>query len=297
MKTSKNLCRIALCILISVAFQLDLKSQEEKEAIVKKPFVSLRYFNIQNQSQYLLLSCQVKTGKQLDPVKNLGVKIYLDDETDESNLIQRGITDQEGKLKAFIPVSFKDKWLKSSQHKFVAITDSIAGLGVQNPETEMTVSRLTIDTSSEADVKTVKVLFEEFKDSKWSPVKDVEIKLGIKRLGSTLALGEEEAVTTDSSGTATAEFTKSTLPGDKAGNLTLIAKVEDNDLYGNLETEKLVPWGKPLQYENLFGERSLWATGDKVPVWLLLVACIIIASVWGTLIYLVLRFIKTVRLG
>jgi hypothetical protein len=297
MNTLKNLCRTAICLLILLSFHTQLRSQDDAEEVVVKPFITLKYYNIQNQSQYLILQCQLKTGKKLEPIKNLGANIFLDDETDPKNLIGKLVTDANGKAKTIIPASFRDQWKKSTQHKFIAVTDSIKGIGSKEAESEITIARLSLDTINEADTRTVKVKFEESKDGKWMPVKDVEIKLGVKRLGSILAVGEGETVTTDSSGTASAEFTRVGLPGDKNGLLTLVAKVEDNDAYGNLQTEKTVQWGQALKYENIFDKRSLWATGTKVPIWLLLVAGLIIFSVWGTLIYLIMRFIKTRKLG
>ena len=297
MNTLKNLCKSAICLLLILSLQTQLRSQDNAEEVVIKPFITLKYYNIQNQTQYLILQCQLKTGKKLEPIKNLGASIYLDDETDIKNLIGKLVTDERGKAKTIIPISFREKWKQSSHHKFIAVTDSIKGIGSKQAESEISIARLSLDTLNEADTRTVKIKLEESKDGKWIPVKDVEVKLGIKRLGSVLAIGEGESVTTDSSGTASAEFTRATLPGDKNGLLTLIAKVDDNDSYGNLQIEKTVQWGKSLKFENNFNNRSLWATGTKVPIWLLLVAGLIIFSVWGTLIYLIARFLRTRKLG
>jgi hypothetical protein len=257
----------------------------------------LRYFNIQGQTQYVLLQCNLKVDKKLSPIPNLPVRIYLDDQTDEQNLIGRTTTDQQGKSLCYLPISLKDKWIQSPQHTFIAVTDSIPEVGVRETESEITIARMTLDTVENADTRSVLVKFEELKENNWFPVADVEIKVGIKRLGSILPLGEEETATTDSTGTATVEFVKDSLPGDKHGNLLLMAKVEDHEVYGNLEAETWAPWGKPGNFENNFGKRSLWATGDKVPMWLLSLAFLIIFSVWGTLIYLIFRLFKIIKLG
>lgn len=298
MKIQNRLYKFGAIILFTIALYGNAWSQDEtKTEVVKKPFITLRYFNIQNQTQYLFLQCQLKVDKTVEPLNKLGAKIYFDDETDENNLIAKVTTNEQGRAIATIPVSFKDKWLASNQHKFIAVTDSISDVGVRQAETEMTVARISLDTVADAETRTVSVTFEEKKDSKWIPVKDVEIKLGVKRHGSILAIGEDETVTTDSLGMASSEFKKDSLPGDENGNLILMARVEDHDVYGNLEFEKSVSWGRPLMYESNFGKRSLWATGDKIPIWLLSIACLIIFSVWGTLIYLIFRLIKIRKLG
>ena len=105
---------------------------------------------------------------------------------------------------------------------------------------DLTKARIKLDTS--ADKKIVATLVEQ-KESKWVPVKGVDMKIAVKRMGGDLNVNETPTYTTDSLGIASADFKQLNLPGDSAGNLILIASVEDNDLYGNLTAEKTVPWG------------------------------------------------------
>jgi hypothetical protein len=62
---------------------------------------------------------------------------------------------------------------------------------------------------------------------------------------------------------ASAEFKRDSIPGDEKGIITLVARAEDNETYGNLAVEKSVPWGKPIIAETNFWRRTLWqqATG------------------------------------
>jgi hypothetical protein len=297
MKILNRLFKISFCIYLLFALQAKANCQDADKPVVKKPFVTLKYFNLQGQMQYLLFQGQLKADKKLEPISNLAVKVYLDDETDEKNFIGQVKTDQLGKANLLVPTSIKDNWIKSNQHKFIAVTDSIPGIGVRQAESEISISRMSIDTVADSDSRKVIVRFESKKDTQWIPVKDIEIKLGVKRHGSQLALGESETVTTDSSGTATTDFTKDSLPGDAMGNIILIAKLEDNDTYGNVVAERSVSWGKAFHDQNNFWKRSLWATGPRVPIWLLSIACLIIFSVWGTLIYLISRILKIRKLG
>ncbi len=299
MKMKKNLYRVSvLIILVTSLFAKAICQDEDADVPKKKAFVALKYYNVENSMQFLTLQCDLKSEKGLEHISKLGAKIYLDDETDEANLIESIKTDQDGRAKIYLPVSFKDKWIASPQHKFIAVTDSIPELGVRNVESEVTIAKLTIDTISDGETKSVTVKLVEKKENNWVPVKDVEIKLGIKRLGSSmLPIGDEPTVTTDSSGTAVAEFTVKSIPGDKSGNIILIARIEDNDVYGNLEASKNVNWGTTFISESNFGKRSLWATGGKTPIWLLSIAGLIVFSVWGTIIYLVFSLINMRKLG
>ena len=125
------------------------------------------------------------------------------------------------------------------------------------------------------------------------PVKDIEMKLRIKRMLGNLSVGDAETYTADSTGTASAEFKRDSMPGDQKGNLTLVARVEDNDKYGNLVVEKTVPWGVAVkQNKNFFDQRTLWSTRFRTPLWLLFMAYSIVIGVWGTIIYLIWQIVK-----
>jgi hypothetical protein len=116
--------------------------------------------------------------------------------------------------------------------------------------------------------------------------------------GSLLPVGDEATYTTDSTGKITAELTKKNLPGDEKGNLVLIARVDENDTYGNLSVVKTVPWGVAVKPNTKFFEqRTLWSTRFRTPLWLLGMAISIMAGVWGTIIYLVFQLVKVKKLG
>ena len=162
----------------------------------------------------------------------------------------------------------------------------------------ITKARMNIDTVNEDGARKVKLYMEELQENEWVPVKEAEVKIGIKRLGSYLKISEEESYVTDSIGEVIADFAVTNLPaGDEKGNITLVARTEDNETYGNVMAEKIVPWGTYQKATTHFNERSLWATRDKAPIWLLLIAFSLIASVWVVIIYLVFKIIQISKLG
>jgi hypothetical protein len=137
----------------------------------------------------------------------------------------------------------------------------------------------------------------EQKESGWVPVKGVDMRIAVKRLGGDLNVNETPTFTTDSLGEATADFKHLNLPGDSAGNLILIAHIDENDLYGNLTTEKTVPWGAVTKYSTAFNERSLFARAGRPPFWLLWMASTITLSVWMVIFYLFFQIRKLKKLG
>lgn len=288
-KINKNY--ILLICFISV-----MNGMQAQDSIVKEPVVKLNYYSVNNTVPYIVIHTQFKEGKKYSPAGNISGQVYMDGDSSEANLLGKFTTNESGVAKLILPAATQQIWNNATQHNFKA---SATGKGFESSETELSItkSKITIDTSSTDEAKSITVTVSQLKDKEWVPAKDVELKIGISRLNSLLPVGDEETYTTDSTGQVTAEFKKDSMPRDMKGNIVLVAKVEDNELYGSLSVEKAVPWGVYKQYENSFSKRTLWATGNKTPIWLLAMAFSIIAGVWGTFVYLILQLVKIRKLG
>jgi len=267
----------------------------QEDSVVAKELVKLKYFNDNNGVQFLILENSLKTGKKIEPLKDKVFQLYLDSNTTE-NLIATVTTDKNGKAKSFLPPSLKAAWEANPLHKFIAVATGKEEK--TTAELEILKSKIKIDTAIEEGTRRITVQVMKYENSEWVPANEVEMKVGIQRMGSILSAGDEETYTTDSSGTVNVELTKDSLPGDEKGNMVLVAKVEDNDQYGNLLVQKTVPWGVALKTDNsFFDQRTLWTTRFRAPVWLLFMAYSITIGVWGTIIYLVLQIIRIKRIG
>ena len=173
-------------------------------------------------------------------------------------------TDKNGKAKSFLPPSLKAAWEASPLHKFIAVATGKEE--ETTAELEIIKSKIKIDTAIEEGTRRITVQVMKYENSEWVPANEVEMKVGIQRLGGILSAGDEETYTTDSSGTVNVELTKDSLPGDEKGNMVLVAKVEDNDQYGNLLVQKTVPWGVALKTDkSFFDQRTLWTTRFRTP--------------------------------
>ena len=284
-----------LFFVLSLSFSLFTNStMAQGDSITTKEIVKLRYFNDNNNIQYLILESLLKTGKKTEPQKGKVFQVYLDSNKTE-NLIAILTTDKSGKAKCFLPTSLKAVWENSPQHKFIAVA---AGKEEPAAELEITKAKIQIDTASSEAVRNITVQVMKLENSGWVPAQEVEMKIGIVRLGGILSAGDEETYTTDSSGTVTLAVTKDSLPGDQKGNIILAVKVEDNDLFGNFLIKKEVPWGVALKADkNFFDQRSLWATRFRSPIWLLFMVYSIVIAVWGTIIYLIWQIVKIKKLA
>ena len=294
MKKTINTGFFILCIALFYGTPVKVVAQD---SVVAEPSVNLRYFANNNRIQYLLVQSRLKIGKKIQSLPHRKVQVYLDSISPE-NLITKTTTDEKGLAKVIIPVSLKEKWNSSPQHTFVGILESTSKEEEKTTSLEIIRSKIEMDTSTRDSVHSINVQVKFFQNNEWVPAKDVEMKIGVARSASILSGGDEETYTTDSTGVVSAEFKRDNLPGDQQGNFMLVAKVEDNDQYGNLLIEKTVPWGIITKPEtNFFEQRTLWSTRFRTPLWLLFMAYSIVITVWGVLIYLVFQIIKIKKLG
>ncbi|MFL5808253.1 MAG: hypothetical protein ACJ749_01955 [Flavisolibacter sp.] len=291
----KNLHKqIVSFLLLCSIFSISLYAQKTEKAEL---LVNLGYYTANNMMQYVQVKTQMKANNKLQPVQDIGVQLFLDSLSKE-NLVARLKTNEKGIAKAGIPLNLKENWTANAVHKFIAVTEASKNIEETTTEIEVNRAKIVLDTVNTDGVRTVSVQVLSFESGEWVPAADVELKIGVSRLGGQIKIGEEESYTTDSTGQISAEFKVDSLPAtDKKGNITLVAKIEDNDKFGNLMMEKTVPWGKYYHRENNFGERSLFATRFRTPIWLLFMAYSIIASVWGVIIYLIFVIVKIKKQG
>ena len=268
-----------------------------QDSLAKQPLLDVNYFSYDNNIPYVQVMARLKQGRKFEPIKGVNIKLYLDSVSSSLLITDKAVTDETGKANAGMPTSLQKQWDASPTHKFIAEASGVKEFEGKSAETEITKARLLIDTATGSETRSIVATFTALENGKWNPVKDVEIKIAIKRMDGNLTVGDEPTYTTDSSGTVTAEFKRDSIPGDANGNLVLVAKVEDNDKYGNLSIEKTAKWGAPFAYQSTFNERSLFASRNRTPVWLLFMAYFIIGIVWGTLIYLVFQIFKIKKLG
>lgn len=291
-KYNKCICFLLVAFLFGSYVNVYAQDSSKKELVL-----NIGYYMNNNKVVYLLVHTKAKINGRFQPIPNEVVSLYLDSVA-ATNFIGKVTTDDKGIAKLILSPALKSVWDASSVHTFLGITESSKDFEKATSEASITKSKVTIDTASDGKAKSIIVKVSAFKNNEWIPAKSVEMKVGINRLGGILSAGDEATYTTDSTGSVTVPLKKEGLTGDVKGNIVLVAKVEDNDQYGNLLVEKVVPWGAALQPEkNFFDQRTLWSTRFRTPIWLLVMAYFIVGIVWGTIIYLIVQIIKIKKLG
>jgi len=223
-------------IIISLLLLIGVTRSNAQDSAVAKPTLGIRYFLPVNNVPYISVTTKKKLGRKFEAVKGIPVSVYFG-EAIEANLLGKTTTDKTGEGRVALPASFKPTWDSLTEFKFVAASDSVAGVEALSADLTVKKSILVIDTASADGVRNVTAQLKEKQGNEWVAVKDIEMKLGIKRSLGNLSVGDAETYTSDSTGMASAEFKKDSMPGDANGNIILVARVEDNDSYGNLVVE------------------------------------------------------------
>ncbi len=269
----------------------------QDSAAVSRTMLSVRYFLPATNVPYLEVTTKKKAGRKFEPVQNILVNIYFN-EAAQKNFLGKVITDATGEGRIGLPPSFKNTWDSLDEFKFLAQSDSSAGREPLMAEVTIKKARLTIDATLVDSARTVIGELKEKNGNEWVAVKGVDMNLTIKRMLGNLSVGDEPVYTSDSTGISSAEFKRDSIPGDEKGNIILVARVDDNDTYGTLVTEKTVNWGKAINPpKDFFAQRTLWSTSQETPMWLLLTVWSIVIGIWGTMIYLIFQILKIKKMG
>ncbi|HWH62358.1 MAG TPA: hypothetical protein VNS50_03760 [Ginsengibacter sp.] len=269
----------------------------QDSAAASPTMLSVSYFLPATNVPYLEVTTKKKVGRKFEPVKNIRLNIYYN-EAEQKNLLGQVTTDSIGKGRIGLPPSFKNTWESLDEFKFLAQSDSSAGQEPLSADITIKKAILSVDTTSLDGVRTVIGELKEKNGNAWVPVKDIDMNLSIKRMLGNLSAGDEPVYTSDSTGVSSAEFKRDSIPGDEKGNITLVAKVDDNDTYGTLVTEKTVNWGRAINPpKDFFAQRTLWSTSHETPIWLLFTVWPIVIGIWGTMIYLVFQVVKIKKMG
>lgn len=143
---------------------------------------------------------------------------------------------------------------------------------------------LNMDPLDTAKLVTAKVM-EKGKDGKEIPVIGAEVKFYVQRLFGFMPAAEENTITTDGKGEASFAFPKN-ISGDTAGVLTVAARMEDNEHFGNLENKATESWGIVLPIIKDPFPRALFEPHAPLP--LVITISTLFGGVW--LIYFFIFF-------
>jgi hypothetical protein len=118
------------------------------------------------------------------------------------------------------------------------------------------------------------------------PVKNAGLKLFAKRTFGMLLLDEDKI--TDKQGVAFFIIPKG-LPGDTVGNVHLVVRFSDEDLFGSLSKDTILQAGVKTVPVSLIKNRAMWNSVRKAPVWVIMTYGFGVLVVWGFIFYVLFK--------
>ena len=262
-------------------FHLTLKSQEPAKIT---PYVTLQYFKNTDGQRILQTTLTYSQNRMELPLP--GMEISFHNGTDQKVLLAKSVTDGKGIARFELGSEIK---LKTDAEGMWPFSSEFMGNDtIEGGTSEVTVRDMRLEMSlSEADsIKTVTVNAFASVGGKDKPVSGETVTVYVPRMFSLLPIGE---ITLDDAGTASLDF-PSDLPGDKTGSLLILAKIEGNDTYGNVEKRETIQWGTPTDYSVPVTHRALWT--KIAPRWMIYTLSVLLAGVWGHYLYAIISLIR-----
>lgn len=243
----------------------------EKELIV--PSLDLISIQMGDNSIDLKASLQAKVNKVVYKLPLLKVTFIqvINEEEKELGFV---ITDRAGNA----VFNYKSDSLITDVEGKVNFKAVFAGNNAMEPanaEVSFKRARLEMTTVKEDSLYNVHVKLVELVSGKEIPVPETVLGVFVKRLFKPLKIGEG---TTDENGEATVEISNE-LPGNAKGDITLLTKLDESEIYGNIETGATVNWGVPVSDVLQKAPRSLWSAHP--PVWMMITFAVLMIVVWG----------------
>ena len=257
---------------------------EVKEATTYAPLITFVSIQKNDNSVDLKTSVKAKINGTLTSLAGLKIDFTIGADSTAKKLGE-AITDNKG---VAIFNSKPDQLTTDAEGK-LNFKASFAGKdSLEAAEEVVTVkrARLEITPVKEDSPLIVKVKLVDLSTGTETPVPETDLGVFVNRMFSALKLGEGK---TDETGEASIEIPNN-LPGDANGNITLLAKLDENEVYGNLEAAVTQQWGVPVSDELKRLPRALWS--PYPPVWMLITFVILMSAVWGHYIVIIVQLFR-----
>lgn len=258
------------------------KASEEKSLVSP----SVTFVSIQKSDSSIDLKATMKAKINGTMIKLYGMKITFYSATDSSKKeLGHVITDRNG----VALLNYKAGDLTNSADGKIHFKAGFAGnKSLAADEEEVAVKRalLTITPVKQDSSLSVQVKLVDLSTGTETAVAETDLGVFVKRTFNPLKIGEGK---TDDKGEVSVDV-PGNLPGDAKGNITLLAKLDDNEQFGSLEASVTQPWGIPVSDKVQEFPRALWSSHP--PLWMLITFIILMTAVWGHYIVIVYELFR-----
>jgi hypothetical protein len=268
---SNHILKYFLVIISILLLRNEAFAQDETEYDGYVTRLNLTY--LKNSDDVKTLTCVIsaKKGDLNQPVENAELKFYAGKDQSKPLGVKKtnfeGIATLEIDKNLQLPVDDSGAVLYRVEYKGLANS--------KDAEAEVSVVDVNIELKLEVldSVKTVTVKATKIgKNNETIALAGQDIVVSVKRLYSNLKIG---TITLDESGSGSTEY--KTLPGDSAGNIKIIARIDGSEVYATVEKSQEINWGTKVSYNFTSTKRELWT--NEAPLWMAITLSIFLLGV------------------
>lgn len=288
----KKFRNILLITLIAAVYAQSFAQDKADTTGPAKTIMSFTCISTSNDSIVLKSQISVRHDDWNMNLMNALVRFSVSDK-DSSKIIGQIKTGYDGI--ALMKVSAKKLYFRNAEGMITFKAEYAGEPKYEACEGEFGIKpgKLTLSFYEEDSVKYIKVNAMQLEtNGKENPLGSQTVMVYVPRMLSLLKIAE---ISLDSLGEGTAEF-PTNIFGDSIGNLTVIAQIEENDIYGNVRSEAKINWGLPkrlINAEKPTGE--LWT--PIAPLWMIITLIIMLVGVWSHYAYTVIQLYKIKKIG
>lgn len=271
-------------LLLTVLLLIISQRLYSQEATKINPYVTLQYFKDTEDQRILQTTLTYSKNRMELPLPGMEVSFFTG--SDPKEVLARVLTDAKGVARFLLGSDVK---LRTGSDGMWTFSSEFAGNDtIEGGTSEIAVKDLRLEMAlSEVDsIKTITVNAFMKEGMNEKPVPGEVVMVYVPRMFSLLPVGE---LTLDDTGTASFEF-PSDIPGDKEGNIVVIARIEENMTFGNVEKRDTLKWGMPTDYSVPVTHRALWTT--IAPRWMIYTLSVMLAGVWGHYLFAIISLIR-----
>jgi hypothetical protein len=190
---------------------------------------------------------------------------------------------------AILKIPSRNTYLRNDQQmlSFKAMYNGNDKYEASESEFSLKPAKLKVSFYEEDSIRYVKVEGTQLNgDGTEVSIGAVDVIVSVPKMFSMLKIAE---ISLDSTGIGTAEFPRDII-GDSLGNLTVVASIEENDIFGTVQGSADNNWGLP---KHLISpdrpSRELWT--PIAPLWMIITLIIMLLGVWGHYVYAVVQLV------
>jgi hypothetical protein len=255
-----------------------------------KEFPDFNFSCVQNDKEFILKARLTYWSGERDASISGAEVVFYNMAGEDSSQLEAVFTDMNGEAEFRIEKGSEKLISMGGNYTFSAVFEGNQKYESSEDMVEVRPLNIRIEFIEIDSVKTILTeAFEVDPEGMQIPLDATDIYFFAPRSFSLLPIGEgwfEE-------GRAKLDFPTS-LPGDSIGNLTIIARIEDHELYGNVEALAVKDWGLAMPRVVVKKRRGLGDT--DAPLWMVYTLIVLLSIVWFHYMYVFYLMIKIKKL-